>query len=67
MGDEMPSLVLWVPAALVRLNGVGSSEAPSTWGGGEEAGMGAVVCDWPLVHPALGLAVPPVCQTTRLV
>lgn len=27
----MPSLVVWVPAALVRLNCVGSSEAPSTW------------------------------------
>lgn len=31
VGDETPSLVVWVPAALVRLNWEGCSEAPSTW------------------------------------
>lgn len=30
MGDEMPSLVVWVPAASVRLKSLGSEEAPNT-------------------------------------
>lgn len=58
----MPSLVVWVPAALVRLNCVGSSEAPSTWQGSRgQVGL------WPgtdprLIQPRGWLRCPPAPQ-----
>lgn len=56
-GEETPSLVVWVPAALVRLNCPGSSEAPRTWEGERRPawGLGA----GPGVWPTLGSGFPP--------